>query len=160
MNTLEQEFTELVETHKKTIYTVCYFYSKSEEEVNDYFQETLINLWKGFEHFRGDCSPKTWVYRVSLNTCNDQLRRKRRRVDTIPLEVNIHSVGDDSSENPHIRRLHERINRLNPFDRAIILLWLEDMSYGDIADIVGITPANVTTRLHRIREQLKAMSNQ
>ena len=94
-----------------------------------------------------------------LNTCTDQMRKKKRRVSTIPLSVDIDLYNDDSSKNQQIQHLHERIGRLNVFDKAIILLWLENMSYSEIADIMGITVANVTTRLFRIKEQLKAMSN-
>ena len=160
MDTIEKEFTELVKEHKRTIYTVCYFYSKDAEEVNDFFQEILINLWRGFPKFRDESNPKTWVYRVSLNTCTDQMRKKKRKVETIPLSLDIDLYADESDNSKQIQQLHARINRLNMFDKAIILLWLENMSYAEIGDVIGITPANVTTRLHRIREQLKAMSNQ
>ena len=70
MNNIELEFTKMVKEYKKTIYTVCYFFSKDTDEVNDLYQEVLINLWKGFESFRGESSVKTWIWRVSLNTCN------------------------------------------------------------------------------------------
>ena len=69
---LEREFTRMVKEHRKTIYTVCYFFSKDADEVNDLFQEILINLWKGFPKFRGESSHKTWIWRVSLNTCNNR----------------------------------------------------------------------------------------
>ncbi len=159
MECIEKEFNELIKEHKKTIYTVCYFYSKDADEVNDFFQEILINLWRGYEDFRGDSNIRTWIYRVSLNTCTDQIRKKRHRVSTIPLSVNIDLYNDDSANNRQIQQLHERISKLNVFDKAIILLWLENMSYNEIADIMGITVANVTIRLFRIKEQLKAMSN-
>ncbi len=149
----------MVKEYKQTIYTVCYFYSKDSEEVNDLFQEVLINLWKGFEKFRGESSVKTWVWRVSLNTCNNAERKKKRSVQTVPLSVNIDLYRDNDEPSRQIRMLYDRINRLDVFDRAIILLWLESMSYEDIALVVGITVSNVTTRLHRIKEQLKAMSN-
>ena len=159
MECIEKEFNELVKEHKKTIYTVCYFYSKDADEVNDFFQEILINLWRGFKDFRGDSNIKTWIYRVSLNTCTDQMRKKKRRLETIPLSVNIDLYNDDNVKTHQIQLLHDRISRLNVFDKAIILLWLENMSYSEIADIMGITVANVTTRLYRIKEQLKNMSN-
>ena len=159
MESIEKEFNELVKEHKKTIFTVCYFYSKDADEVNDFFQEILINLWRGYEDFRGVSNIRTWIYRVSLNTCTDQMRKKKRRVSTIPLSIDVDLYNDDSDKSHQIQQLHERIGRLNVFDKAIILLWLENMSYSEIADIMGITVANVTTRLFRIKEQLKAMSN-
>ena len=149
----------MVKEYRKTIYTVCYFYSKDTEEVNDLYQEILINLWKGFEKFRGESSLKTWIWRVSLNTCNNQERKKKGSVQTIPLSIDIDLYNDDDVQSKQIQMLYDRINRLDVFDRAIILLWLENMNYQDIADVVGISLSNVTTRLFRIKEQLKSMSN-
>lgn len=159
MNNIELEFTKMVKEYKKTIYTVCYFFSKDTDEVNDLYQEVLINLWKGFESFRGESSAKTWIWRVSLNTCNTMERKKKSRVHTIPLSVDIDLYNDTDEQSKQVQMLYDRINRLDIFDRAIILLWLENMPYQDIANIVGISVSAVTTRLFRIREQLKSMSN-
>lgn len=159
MDNTERKFTEMVKEYRKTIYTVCYFFSNDKEEVDDLFQEILINLWKGFGNFRGDCDVKTWIWRVSLNTCNNQERKKKRRVQTVPLLVDIDLYHDEDENSKQVQMLYDRINRLDVFDRAIILLWLENMSYQDIANVVGITLSNVTTRLFRIKEQLKSMSN-
>ena len=157
MKDIELQFTKMVKEYRKTIYTVCYFYSKDTEEVNDLYQEILINLWKGFEKFRGESSLKTWIWRVSLNTCNNQERKKKGSVQTIPLSIDIDLYNDDDVQSKQIQMLYDRINRLDVFDRAIILLWLENMNYQDIADVVGISLSNVTTRLFRIKEQLKSM---
>ncbi len=159
MENIEEKFTAMVKEHSKTIYTVCYFFSNDKDEVNDLFQEILINLWRGFPNFRGDSNLKTWIWRVSLNTCSNIERKKRSRVPTIPLLVDIDLYNDDDEQSQQIQMLYERINQLELFDRAIILLWLENMSYSDIANVVGISLSNVTTRLFRIKEQLKKMSN-
>ena len=159
MKDIELQFTKMVKEYRKTIYTVCYFYSKDSEEVNNLYQEILINLWKGFEKFRGESSLKTWIWRVSLNTCNNQERKKKSSVQTIPLSIDIDLYNDDDVQSKQIQMLYDRINRLDVFDRAIILLWLENMNYQDIADVVGISLSNVTTRLFRVKEQLKSMSN-
>ena len=159
MENIELQFTKMVKEYRKTIYTVCYFFSKDTEEVNDLYQEILINLWKGFEKFRGESSLKTWIWRVSLNTCNNLERKKKSSVQTIPLSIDIDLYNDDDDHSKQIQMLYDRINRLDVFDRAIILLWLENMNYQDIADVVGISLSNVTIRLFRIKEQLKSMSN-
>lgn len=83
----EKEFERIVQTHKTTIYTVCYMFSKNEEEVNDLFQDTLVNLWKGMESFKGNCKLETWIYRVALNTCITHDRKKKRARERIPLEM-------------------------------------------------------------------------
>ena len=159
MDNLELEFTKMVREHRKTIYTVCYFFSDNPTEVDDLFQEVLISLWKSFAKFRGDCSPKTWIWQVSLNTCCNIDRNNKRRVATIPLAIDKDVMNDSDEVGQQIKMLYNRINKLELFDRAIILLWLESMSYDDIAAIVGISTSAVTSRLFRIKEQLKSMSN-
>lgn len=159
MENIELQFTRMVKEYRKTIYTVCYFFSKDTEEVNDLYQEILINLWRGFPNYRGESSLKTWIWRVSLNTCSNQERKKKSRIQTVPLSIDIDLYNDDDAGSRQIQMLYDRINRLDVFDRAIILLWLENMTYQDIADVVGISVSNVTTRLFRIKEQLKTMSN-
>lgn len=159
MNRLEQDFTKVVREHKGTIYTVCYMFSNDSNEVADLFQEILINIWKGFEKFRGDSSIKTWIWRISFNTCVSHQRKESRRVNTLPLTMDINLFDDTAEDIKQIRMLQKRIRRLGPFDRAIVLLWLEDLSYAEIGDIVGISEKNVSVRLVRIKEQLKRMNN-
>ena len=159
MDNIEKEFETVVRRHRSTIYTVCYMFSNDADEVADLFQDTLINMWKGFAKFRGESDVKTWIWRVSLNTCSNQERKKKSSVQTVPLSVDIDLYNDDDEHSKQIQMLYDRINRLDVFDRAIILLWLENMSYQDIANVVGISLSSVTTRLFRIKEQLKSMSN-
>ena len=156
MENLEKEFTRMVREHKDTIYMVCYMFSKDNAEVEDLYQEILINLWRSLPKFEQRSSVKTWIWRISLNTCISIDRKKRRR-SSLPLEMDIDLYNDEDRDTKQIKMLHDRISRLGPFDRAIILLWLENMSYEEIGAIVGITEKNVSVRLYRIREQLKAM---
>ena len=151
----EKEFEHLVKEHKNTIYTVCYMFSKDKEEVADLFQEILINLWKGVEGFRGEAKVESWIWRVSLNTCISYDRRRSRTLPTVPLTMDIDLFEDRDAETRQVGLLRERISKLGPFDRAIVLLWLENLSYDEIGQIVGISPKNVGVRLVRIKEQLK-----
>ena len=132
-------------------------FSKDQDEVNDLFQEVLVSLWKGLESFKGESDIKTWIYRVSLNTCISSERKKKR--NTVPLDMNINLFEDRDEDTRQVKMLYNRISRLGFFDRAIVLLWLENLSYEEIAAIVGISVKNVSVRLVRIREQLKNMSN-
>lgn len=101
---------------------------------------------------------KTWIYRISLNSCISSSRKKKRD-DTIPLSMDIDLFDKSNDEsNKQIELLHKRISKLQPFDRAIVLLWLENMPYEEIGQIIGISTRNVTVRMFRIREQLKNMS--
>ena len=158
MKTLETAFAQMVKEHKNTIYTVCFMFSKDSDEVNDLFQEVLINLWQGFASFEGKSKIDTWIWRVSFNTCISQ-ERKKKRTSAIPLTMGIDLFNDKDDDTKQVKMLYERIHRLKPFDRAIVLLWLEGMPYDEIAAIVGITTKNVSVRLYRIKEELKQMSN-
>ena len=160
MDSLELDFARVVREHKGTVYMVCYMFSKDEEEVADLFQDILVNLWKGFAKFRGDSSIRTWIYRVSLNTCISAERKKKRKGETVPLDMNINLFDDSVEDMKQIRMLQGRISRLGPFDRAIVLLWLENLSFDEIGDIVGISAKNVSVRLFRIKEQLRNMSDE
>lgn len=135
-------------------------FSKNEEEVADLFQDILVNLWNGFARFRGESSARTWIYRVILNTCISAERKKKRKGDTVPLDMNINLFDDSAEDMKQIRMLQGRISRLGPFDRAIVLLWLENLSYDEIGAIVGISAKNVSVRLFRIKEQLRNMSDE
>ena len=155
MDRKQDYFERLVRSHKGTIYTVCYMFSNDEDEVADLFQETLINIWKGLPSFSGDDGAlRGWVYRVALNTCISLDRKKRRR-NTVPLSMDTSLFDPQESRAQRADQLHRRICRLQPFDRAIVLLWLEDISYEEIGEILGITAKNVSVRLVRIREQMK-----
>ena len=158
MKTLETAFEQVVKQHKSTIYTVCLMFSKDSDEVNDLFQEVLINLWKGFEGFEGRSNIGTWIWRVSFNTCISS-ERKKKKLGTVPLTMEINLFEDKDEDTRQVQILYKRIHQLKPFDRAIVLLWLEGMPYEEIAAIVGITVKNVSVRLYRIKEELKRMSN-
>lgn len=155
----EKDFAQMVRKHKNTIYTVCYMFSKDQDEVSDLFQETLINLWNGFDSFRGECDVRSWVWRVTLNACISA-ERKKKKSETVPLSMEINLFTDTDSDTKQIRQLYSRINRLGIVDRAIVLLWLENMSYEEIGQIIGISTKNVSVKLVRIKEQLKNMSDE
>lgn len=154
--TAESEFARLVREHKATIYTVCYMFSKDTDEVDDLFQEILINLWRGFAKFEGRSDIRTWFYRVSLNTCIS-IDRKKKRGTTVPLSMDINLYEDNDADTRQVKLLYDRISHLGPFDRAIVLLWLEGLPYDEIGEIVGISAKNVSVKLVRIREQLKKL---
>lgn len=157
-NNQNPDFQRIVMEQKSTIYSVCYMFASAKEEADDLFQETLVNMWQGFGRFRGDSSISTWVYRVSLNTCMSHKRKKK--VKTVPLDISPEILSESSPAGRQNALLHDRITRLEPFDRAIILLWLEDMPYEEIAAIVGISVKALGVRLVRIRQKLKSLNPQ
>ena len=156
----EQEFANIVREHKSTIYTVCYMCSKNQDEVDDLFQEVLLNLWRDIEHFKGESKLATWIYRISLNTCISADRKKKKHAtETLSQQADIYAATDEA-ETRQIQMLHKRVHRLRPFDRAIVLLWLEGLPHDEIGAITGIPAKNVPVRLVRIREELKQMTDE
>lgn len=154
----ERQFADIVRQHKSSIYSVCYMFAKDADEADDLFQEVLINLWKGMGSFRQESKISTWIWRVSFNTCISADRKKKRKKEVrLSMDVNLFESPDEDSR--QIRMLHERIHRLQPFDRAIVMLWLEGISYEEIGAIVGISVKNVSVRLVRIKEMLKQMNS-
>lgn len=151
-------FEHLVKEHRSTIYSICYMYASDRSEVDDYYQEVLINLWLGFPKFRGVSNVKTWIWRVSINTCITFIRKKKRKIDTVPLTNDIDKIDSDNKEMKQVQMLYNRISKLDRLEKAMILLWLENMNYDEIAMIMGLTVPAVATRLVRIKEKLKSMS--
>ena len=131
-------------------------FSKDEDEVNDLFQETLINMWKGIDSFREESKISTWIYRVALNTCLLQERKKKKEVKKVPLNMNVNFFEDNDPDSTQVRILHQRIGKLGLVDRALVMMWLEGMSYDEIGAVMGITPQNVGVKLFRIKEKLKS----
>ena len=160
MKDLEREFEQMVRENRGTIYTVCYMFSNDRDEVADLFQEVLINLWKSMPSYEERGDVHSWIYRVSLNVCIS-IDRKKRRNKMVPLTMDIDPYEEvESNQNSRqMDMLRRRIAKLGKFDRAIILLWLENMSYEKIAAVMGITVKNVSVRLYRIKEELKNMTN-
>lgn len=158
METKEKHFLEMIQQHEQTIYTICYMFSQDKDEVDDLYQDILLQLWQGYDTFEGRSDIRTWIYRVSLNYCiNFQRKQKREREQK---ELLPRWNPDESLERKlQVKQLYQRINALGLVDRSVVLLWLEGLSYEEIAAIIGISVKNVSFKLVRIREQLKSMSN-
>lgn len=159
METNEQEFNRMILENKSTIFTVCYMFSKDRDEINDLFQEVLVRLWRGYGSFQNKADIRTWIYRVSLNSCIDQQKKSRRRGERVSLNVDIDPFEDTDDKRLQIKQLYKRIHRLGLVDRGIILLWLEGLSYDEIAAIVGISVKNVSFWLVNIKNKLKEQTN-
>lgn len=157
MDKNEEDFSRIVKENKSTIYTVCHMFADCQDEADDLFQDVLLNLWKGFQTFRGDSKVNSWIYRVALNTCISAERKNRqRKTERLAMDINLYEDKDDDSR--QIQQLHRLIGKLEVIDRAIILMWLENLSYEEIADILGISVKNVSVKLVRIKDKLIKMN--
>ena len=130
-------------------------FSLDSVEVNDLYPEILMNLWRGFGSFEGKSDIRTWIYRVALNTCISIDRKKKLKPVRLNMDIDLYE--DTDTDTRQVRMLYNRISRLGPFDRAIILLWLDNIPYEEIGEIVGISAKYVSVRLLRIKEELRKM---
>lgn len=156
---LEKEFENVVKQYKANMYMICYMYAKDKDEANDFFQETLIRLWQGFKQFRGESNINTWVSRICINTCISSLRKKKKHARTIPLSIDVELLEETNENGKQLAQMYRLIGKLGVLDKALVLLWLDNMSYAEIAEIMGMTVSNVSVKLMRIKGKLKEMAN-
>lgn len=155
MKPSEDRFEALVARQANIIAKVCYMYASDSQHFDDLRQECLINIWRGLDRFRGDSRESTWVYRACINTCITFYRRNRRHVEgAVPLEAVFDIAADDDGKLERIAMLYRLISGLSDVDKAVIMMWLDEMSYDEIADATGITRNTIASRLRRIKVKL------
>jgi RNA polymerase sigma-70 factor (ECF subfamily) len=151
-------FEQLIYDHQPLIHKICNIYGKSEADREDLFQEIVIQLWKSFASFEHRSKISTWMYRVALNTAITQKRKEHKRPPTNPLSIEEMRIPDRSSgperDEDELKALQVAIRQLKSVERAIIFLYLEEKSYKEIAEIIGITPKNVGVKIVRIKAKL------
>lgn len=160
MEATEKAFIALVKAYERVIYKVCYLYVTPNATLEDLYQEVVINLWKGYASFRGESKVSTWVYRIALNTCISFLRKEKNAPVFVELTAEADRMDADDDTQLMLRRLYSLIGRLKPLDKSLILLYLEDKSYEEMAEITGLTATNVATKLSRIKERLRKMNRE
>ena len=152
---VDKQFMEMIRQNEGVIYKVASFYADREQPLGDLYQEIVLNLWKGFPSFRGDSRYSTWIYRIALNTCVSFYRKSQRRISYVDVSED---VPETVTNNEQLQELYNLINKLGKIERALVLLYLDDKSYKEIAEITDISVTNVATKLSRIKEKLKRMS--
>lgn len=157
---LEARFMALLKKEESLISSICFSYSGSTAEFEDLRQDALINIWRGLPSFKEESSSRTWIYRVVLNSCVSTIRKQVRHTKGAKsLEALYGMIADESPDDrERIETLHRLIGKLNAKDKAIILLWLDDASYEDIATVMGMPRNSVATRIHRIKERLTRLA--
>ncbi|MDR1584051.1 MAG: sigma-70 family RNA polymerase sigma factor [Prevotellaceae bacterium] len=156
----EKDFIRMIHENERIIYKVCSLYVSGDFPMEDLYQEVVINLWKAFPRFRNESSYSTYVYRVALNTCISGMRRESRRGQKVPLVFAEETAFEPDNLEENLREMYRLIRQLKKLDRSLILLWLEERPYQEIAEITGLSLCNVATKLKRIKEKLIKMSNQ
>lgn len=154
----EEEFLATVEKNKGIITKICYFYSKNQDEFKDLRQDVLASIWYSFDTFEGASNISTWIYRIALNTCLSSLRKRKRSGTYVGLENLPELASEDSDMVERNKFLYGLINSLKSEDKAIILLWLDELPYEEIASIIGLPRNTLATRIRRIKQQLTALA--
>ncbi|GAA4273452.1 sigma-70 family RNA polymerase sigma factor [Aquimarina gracilis] len=139
------------------IVKICRAYTDTQEDFEDYFQEVCLQIWKSKNNFRRQSTWSTWVYRLTLNVCLTLLKKKKKvqHVSDLPVVIDENENAFFSNESLNI--LYAAIKKLSEIDRAVILLYLEEKSYKEIAEITGATANNIGVRINRIKERLKKL---
>ena len=155
----EKEFIQLIQEHQQIIHKVCSIYMDTPPDREDLFQEIMISAWKGSKNFKGDAKFSTWLYRVALNTAITFFK-KGRKEPAVYSESTEHTQIPDEQNNQEaqLAALTSAINDLNGIDKALIILYLENVTYPDIAVILGISANNVAVKMNRIKTRLKESS--
>jgi len=160
MNNKEERFKKLIGEQKDRILSVCRYFTKNQADQQDLLQEIMINTWNGLDSFRGESQAGTWMYRIALNTALGFAGKTKRRMQIgISLcETNLHHLAEDynnSIKEKLLTEMENQINQLSVVDKILITLMLEELSYREIAEIVGITEPNVRVKIHRIKNLLR-----
>ncbi len=157
----EHLFSEIISSQGTHIASVCLSFAHSREEFEDLRQDVLLNIWRGLGKFRRDSSLSTWIYRITLNTCVSHMRKNKvSERQAIAFNEFYEELFDDtSSEKVELyRTMYRMIGSLKPLDRSMMLLWLDEKPYTEIAEIMGMSRNAVASRLKRAKEQLGSMN--
>ena len=158
---VEQEFLSVIREYERVIYKVCYLYTTPNATLNDLYQDVVLNLWRAYPKFRRECKISTWIYRIALNTCISFFRKEKNVPEFVTLSREADWMTEDNDPlQEMLRQLYRMINQLGQLDKSIILLYLEEKSYEEMAEITGLTVTNVATKLSRIKDKLKKMKKE
>ncbi|MGI9525723.1 MAG: RNA polymerase sigma factor [Weeksellaceae bacterium] len=158
----EKTFTALIQKNQGIIHKVCHTYTNDEMAHDDLFQEIVLQLWKSYDSFKGDSKFTTWMYRVGINTAISLYRKRKRRPEGTQLVENhfkIVATENDENLTYQLQMLKKAIQQLNDVERALVLLYLDDLPYKDISETLGITEGNARVKMNRVKKKLKEMLN-
>ncbi|MCX2679007.1 sigma-70 family RNA polymerase sigma factor [Galbibacter sp. EGI 63066] len=153
-------YTSSILPYSGIIIKICRAYTDSQEDFEDYYQETCLQIWRSKDKFRGDSKWSTWIYRLTLNICLTLVKKKkktRQYYSTDAISQNNEAEDNTAFSDEDLNLLYEAIKQLSDVDKAVILLYLEEKPNKEIAEITGTTPNNIGVRVNRIKKRLKKL---
>ncbi|KAA1243902.1 RNA polymerase sigma factor [Aquimarina sp. RZ0] len=153
----QQLFESIYHECYPMILQICLGYMKGNlEQANDLSQEVCINIWNALHSFKGESKYKTWIYRITVNTCLQYIRKEKKKTK-VSIEKIAHVLADTSYDSriDQNKNLYRAIGKLEELDRLLIMMVLDGQEYEDIAEVIGIKPTNVRVKIHRIKKRLK-----
>ena len=155
----EKEFENAIVQYGGIVTKICYYFSSNPDEFNDLRQEVLYYIWKGWDKFRNDSKISTWIYRISFNTCVSYNRKESKTKNMISLDDILDLPAEEEvSKIEKYNKMHKLIQQLSYEDRAIILMWLDEKSYEEISELMGINRNTIAVKLKRIKEKIVKLS--
>jgi RNA polymerase sigma factor (sigma-70 family) len=159
----ERQFEKDIREHELLLHKVCRIYAYTDADRQDLFQEIVIQLWKAYPKFRGEAKFSTWLYRVAINTAITGLRRKKDFITACEPEKLPENISDDDgsvTEADRLAQLYNAIERLNEIEKAIVMLYMEDRTYEEMEDILGVSSGTLRVKMNRIKEKLRQLTKQ
>ncbi len=156
----EDDFFALLEKHQNILHKICRIYTQTEEEHQDLFQEISIQLWQSYPRFKGKSKFTTWMYRVGINTAITLFRKQKRSIETLSINENQvvrYQEEYDDEKDQQLEWLFKQINDFSKIDKALVLLYLDNKKYDEIAETLGISPGNARVKMNRIKQKLSKM---
>lgn len=158
---LQQVFEQLLKEHERLVYKICRIYGKTEDDRQDLFQDIVIQLWKSYPGFRAESKFSTWLYCIALNVAITQYRKQKNKIYTVDIEelnVVLPDQGYSTIKDEQSQEMYTAIEKLNDIEKAIVMLYLDDKSYDEMEEIMGISNGNLRVKMNRIKEKLRQIT--
>jgi len=156
---IEKEFERHIKENELQLHKVCRIYTGTEADRQDLFQEIVIQLWRSYPNFKGNAKFSTWLYRIAINTAITGLRKKKEIIQYVePTQLPLQATHDADEMEERSAELYRAINNLNDIDKAIVLLYLEEKTYEEMEEILGITQGNLRVKMNRIKDKLRELT--
>ena len=158
---LEKQFEKQISENEQLLFKVCHTYAYNQADREDLFQEIVIQVWKAFPSFNGESKFSTWLYRVAINTAINGLRKTKNFITSYEPDKLPANFSDDSrseAEEEQFQEMYKAIGQLNQVEKAIVMLYMEDHSYAEMEEILGVGQGNLRVKMTRIKDKLRQLT--